>query len=175
MSASPPFAYRVPLLPATTRLHLDLGPPVRSDPVPVVTYRAPLVLHLIRPDGGHREAEFRLDTGAGMSVMSLSRADRLGVRIGNRRGKVKLTTAADERYEDVVVGAIKARFPGSDRLFLWDCLFVVNRPDPAPCLLGLKDVVPSLRITVDRTRLPGMPDGSILFEDYPSPAPPPAG
>lgn len=172
MPDSPLFSHRVPLRVMTTRLLLDAGPPERSDPVPVVSYRAPVRLNLVRPDGGTEDEVFRIDTGAGLSVMSLARADRLGVRVGNRRGKIKLTTATDERYEEVVVGALRVRFPGSDRLFLWDCLFVADRPEAAPSLLGLKDVVQSLRITVDRAKHPDAPDGSILFEDYPPPVPP---
>lgn len=167
-----PFLYRVPLLPVTARLVLDVGPPERADPVPVLTWRAPLRLHLIRPDGQAAEEKFRVDTGAGMSLMSLARADDLGIRTTGRRGKIKLTTAADERYEEVVVGVIRVNFPGSDRLFLWDCLFVVDRPKDAPSLLGLKDVIQSLRVAVDRTPVPGAPDGSVLFEDYPPAAPP---
>ncbi|MBX9583124.1 MAG: retroviral-like aspartic protease family protein [Gemmataceae bacterium] len=172
MPESPAPVYRVPLRPATTRLVLDLGPPERSDPVPVLTYRALAALLLVRADGGTEEEFFRVDSGAGTSLMSLARAEELGIRTTGRRGKVKLTTAAAERYEDVVVGVIRVRFPGSDRLFLRDCLFVADRPKAAPSLLGLKDVIQSLKVTIDRTPAAGAPDGSILFEDYP---PAPAG
>lgn len=172
MPAQPPFSHRVPLLPVTARLHLDLGPPVRTDPVPLLTYRAPVVLHILRPGFEPVEADFRIDTGAGMSLMSMDRAVSLGIPVGNRRGKVKLTTATDERYEEVAIGPLRVKFPGSDRLFLWDCLFVVDRPLAAPSLLGLKDVIQSLRVTIDRATAPGAPNGSILFEDYPPPAPP---
>lgn len=176
MSGPPVFVYRAPLRLTTARMRVAPGPPPRYDPVPVVTYRAPIDLELFRPvGGGPVPVAFRIDTGAGVCQMSLERADELGVRIGDRRGELETTTADGTSWQRVVVGAIKVRFPGSDRLFLWDCVFFVDRPRTAPSLLGLKDVVASLRITVDRTPHPGMPDGSILFEDYPPPASPPAG
>lgn len=176
MLGQPTFSYRVPLLAATAGLRLDPGPPARFDPMPVLSYRAPIKLDVLRPsDGGPKPVTFRVDTGAGVCQMSLELADDLGVRIGNRGGEVETTTADGTGWRRVVVGAIRARFPGTDRVFLWDCLFFPDRPPTAPSLLGLKDVIQSLKITVDRTRLPGMPDGSILFEDYPPPVPPPAG
>lgn len=176
MADSPSISLRVPLMLATARLRLAAGPPERLDPVPVVSYRAPIDLDVIRPaDGTPKSVRFRIDTGAGVSQMSLAKADELGVRIGDRRGEIETTTADGTSWQRVVVGAIKVRFPGSARTFLWDCLFFVDRPPTAPSLLGLKDVIQSLRVTVDRTPVPGAPDGSVLFEDYPTAVSPAAG
>lgn len=151
----------------TARLRVAAGPPPRFDPTPVVSYRATVELEAVRRNGSSVLAGFRVDTGAGVTQMSLAWADQRGVRVGNRRGEMKVATAAGESWEEVVVGALRLRFPGSPRVFLWDCVFFPNRPIDSPRLLGLKDVFQAVRVTFDRATPPGYPYGSLRFDEYP--------
>jgi len=119
MSTPPLLLHRAPLRLVTARLRLTTDPSIRFDPAPIVTYRTLVELELLRADGQPERVQFRIDTGAGITQMSLKRADTLGVRIGNRRGDLEVTTAKETAWEPVVVGSLKVRFPGGARVFLW--------------------------------------------------------
>jgi hypothetical protein len=147
-------------------LRLDPGPPARFDPVPIVTYRATVKLEIFRADGEPEVVEFRFDTGAGIPQMSLRKAQGLGLKIAGRRGHMEVTTAAGTRWEDVIAGSIRARFPTTDRVFLWECLFFVDRAEEIPPLLGLRDVFQSVRLSFDKSKTPHHPYGCLVVEEY---------
>jgi hypothetical protein len=150
MSQTPFLLHRAPLRLVTARLRVATDPSIRFDPSPIVTYRASVELELLRADSQAERVQFRIDTGAGITQMSLRRADTLGVRIGNRRGDLEVTTAKGTAWEPVVVGSLKVKFPGGARVFLWDSLFFENRSEEAPPLLGHYSVFDSVRLTFDR-------------------------
>lgn len=98
MSQHASVLHRAPLRSVTTRLRIATDPSALFDP-PVVTYRAPVELELFRADGHTERLQFRIDTGAGITQMSLCRADALGVRIGSRRGDLEVNTAKGQAWE----------------------------------------------------------------------------
>lgn len=154
----------------------------------------------VQAQTGFELCEFRVDTGAELSVIGLEQAERAGLPVPDEAVQLSMQMNAIETQ--VRLGTIRVRFvidartvgPHRDALwtacapfpqaqvvceFEWDCMFVVGRPDTAPWLLGLGGYALSEVDWRFRGAHRGFPVGSVEFELYPQPDPtvpvPPAG
>ena len=169
--------YTAPLLrmfPVFSRSPPDLArtPPDLTDFVEVRQVRAYLRL-MNKQQEWTGPVQFRIDTGADITQLSLEMAlsEEWNLDIGSDCGYVRRTTAKGEDWVRVYRGSIGVRFtyPAKKKAppdFVWKCLFIEGLPPETPPLLGLHDVLESVRIRFDKTALPSAPYGAAIFERY---------
>jgi hypothetical protein len=138
-----------------------------------VVLRAYLELEVCDAQGSWTPAEFRVDSGADMTIVPAAWAKGLGLPLG--LGPVQVTwTTADGNRQTVTVrsGVLRARVPGLDQtVYLLPCYFVGDPDAAAPAaaavprnLLGLTGVVDKLRISFDGSPTPGASQGTFTVE-----------
>ena len=166
MSHSTCFVYTAPLSRVNARLRLTESPEQYA-PHPVESLRASVKLLVHRPNRPHPATlDFRIDSGSGTPSMSLDLAEMLGIQTIGPRGQISVTTGAGACWEWVRVGRICVQFPDLGREFHWTCHFHEKRPWTVPPMLGLHNVLDSLKLSFDRTRTPDAPYGSVVFQEY---------
>ena len=119
-------------------------------------------LQAAEPDRSTGSREFRVDTAADVSLMSVAEARALELPIPAQAIDLPLTTAAGVVTTRARIGSIVARVPGlTGELFFWPCHFYESLPATFQPLLGMAGVVNGqkrLRITID-----GSPEGGNLI------------
>jgi|GEM_PF-2601610 hypothetical protein len=136
--------------------------------------------------------EFRVDTGAELSVLGLEEAEAAGLPVPDESEEI--TRQINGRDERVRFGTLGVRFrierdtvgthagaqwhlcatlPSKPVVceFAWDCMFVVGRPRGAPRILGLGGHALSEVDWRFRGTHRGFPFGTVEFELYPQPEP----
>jgi hypothetical protein len=161
------FSHAEPLTPLAPKLRLSKEPDIYHSE-PVASLRAAVNLEVYRPDiSAFTCVQFRIDSGSGNPSMSLALAMSLGQEVNVRRGELSVTTATSISWLRVRLGKIKVRFPGSTREFEWTCHFYEDRPLRVPPMLGLHNVLDTLRVSFDSKFDPKMPYGAVIFQEYP--------
>jgi hypothetical protein len=140
--------------------------------------RAELKLLLFDRHQQWREADFRVDPGAEISMMPAAYAQRLELPMPRLAiPPVDLGTFRGKSAAVIRSGMLKARVAALPDVTLAIPCFFLGEPDIngqtplPPNLLGLSSIVRQLRLTFDGTPIPNAPYGSLLVETL---APPPS-
>jgi hypothetical protein len=147
-------------------VHGDISvlPPLNGKPVSGL--QADLGITLIAPNESEFLVPFRIDPGAGCSMISMARAERLGLlRPEDTIKEVKLRTATGDAITQTVrVGKLIARLPSlRAEPFDWPVFFLPSKPLSSPSQLGLAGVLSDLVFHFDGTMAQNYPFGSVTI------------
>jgi hypothetical protein len=152
----------VPIYP----VHGDISvlPPVSGKPVSGL--HADLGIRVIAPNESEYLVPFRIDPGAGCSMMSMERAERLKLlRPDDVITEAKLRTATGVAVTQTVrVGKLRALLPSlRSEPFEWPVVFLLTKPLSSPSLLGLAGVLSDLVFHFDGSENQNYPFGSVTI------------
>lgn len=111
--------------------------------------------------------EFRIDSGAGITVMSVEAAEQYGIPIAQTPISMDtLTQRGNVQARSFFSGSVFASFPQvPTRTFCFGCYFDPAQPEEVPPVLGLGgDLLKHLRLTFDGTPSVDMPFGFAMIE-----------
>ncbi len=149
----------------TFRVALERTASPRSGQTPPL--RARVVAYVHSTLLGEIAVEFRVDSGAGITLMSVACAEQFGIPVQQTLISIDTLTQSGSRHgQSFFIGALFARFPEvPHRVFCFGCYFNPVQPEDVPPVMGLGgDLLKHLRITFDGAPSPDMPYGFAMIE-----------
>lgn len=117
--------------------------------------------------GGRESINFRVDSGATISTMSLALAEQVGLSTRGRRRSFWFETGAGRISVDVILGEFRFWLSADQRAaaFAAPIHFRLDQPESAPAILGLEGVITQLSWTIDGRFRIDEPHGVCVLED----------
>jgi hypothetical protein len=143
---------------------ISVLPPVNGKAVSGL--QANLGITVIAPNESEFLVPFRIDPGAGCSMISLARGERLKLlRPDDVITQVKLRTATGEAITQTVrVGKLQVRLPLlRPQPFEWPVVFIQTKPLSSPSQLGMAGVLSDLVFNFDGNPKEYYPFGSVTI------------
>jgi hypothetical protein len=130
--------------------------------------RAVLSLAVRLQSGRFEPVQFRVDTGAGVTCLSVSQPAELGIPFVRKPVTFGLETATGKVRQARHLGHLRVRIPGlGARAFQWPCHFVEHEGVPPQAVLGLSGVLDDLIISLDGRYASGAPYGWLILTEVP--------